>query len=89
MFDPVEIHLGAMARWGWSNLYPPDYLDETYHPAPNNSYYYRFAAPLDIMVYAGIHFQLTKRKGKTIKQLRKQAWETVYGKPEDTEGEDK
>ena len=78
MFSPVEIHLGAMVRWSWSDLYAPDYLDEQYHPYPRNTYYYRFASPLDIMVYAGVHFQLTKRKGKTIKMLKREAYDIVY-----------
>lgn len=89
MFDPVEIHFGAMVRWSWSDLYAPDYLDERYHPSPNNTYYYRFATPLDIMVYAGVHFQLTKRKGKTNAQLKREAREKVYGKPEDIESQDR
>ncbi|MBQ7268751.1 MAG: outer membrane beta-barrel protein [Bacteroidales bacterium] len=81
LFSPVEIHLGAMVRWSWSDLYQPDYLDEQYHPYPRNTYYYRFAAPLDIMIYAGVHFQLTKRKGKTARMLRREAYDIVYPKP--------
>lgn len=84
MFDPVEIHLGAMVRWSWSDIYVPDYLDEQYHPYPRNTYYYRFAAPLDIMVYAGVHFQLTKRKGKTAKMLRREAYDIVYPKTDES-----
>lgn len=87
VFSPVEIHFGAMVRWSWSDLYKPDYLDEQYHPYPRNTYYYRFAAPLDIMVYAGVHFQLTKRKGKTVKMLRREAYDIVYppAKPDENE----
>jgi len=85
MFSPVEIHLGAMVRWSWSDLYKPDYLDEHYHPYPRNTYYYRFAAPLDIMVYAGVHFQLTKRRGKTISALKREARDIVYKKAEESE----
>lgn len=87
IFSPVEIHLGAMVRWSWSDLYAPDYLDETYHPYPRNTYYYRFASPLDIMVYVGVHFQLTKRKGKTVKMLKREAYDIVY--PKTTEDEPK
>jgi len=73
MIDPIEIHFNALLRWGWQNLYAPDY----YSP-----YYYRFAYPLDITFTAGIHFQLTKRSGKTTKMLKKEAKEQVYGKAE-------
>ena len=75
MIDPVEIHLNAMIRWGWQSLYEPDYYSK---------YYYRYAYPLDIIVTAGIHFQLGKRTGKTSADLRKQAKEIVYGTTEDT-----
>lgn len=75
MIDPIEIHLNAMIRWGWQSLYEPDYYSQ---------YYYRYAYPLDIIVTAGIHFQLGKRSGKTSADLRKQAKEIVYGTTEDT-----
>ena len=75
MFDPFEIHFNCLVRWAWSSLYDPDY----YSP-----YYYRFAYPLDIMATVGIHFQLTKREGRTTKDLRKEAKERVYGTPENT-----
>ena len=70
MFDPVEIHFNALLRWSWSSLYAPDYASK---------YYYRYAYPLDIMATVGVHFQLTKRSGKTTKALRRQAKEIVYG----------
>ena len=76
MLDPIEIHFNAVIRWGWQSLYEPDY---------NSKYYYRFAYPLDFTVTAGIHFQLSKRSGKTSSMLRQQAKEQVYGKTEDTE----
>lgn len=75
MFDPIEIHFNALIRWGWQSLYEPDYRSE---------YYYRFAYPLDITFTAGIHFQLTKRSGKTSRMLRKEAKDMVYGTTEDT-----
>ena len=70
MFDPVEIHIGAMLRWSWSSLYQPDYA---------SPYYYRYAYPLDVIATVGVHFQLTKRSGKTTQQLRREAKEIVYG----------
>ncbi|MBR1871876.1 MAG: outer membrane beta-barrel protein [Bacteroidales bacterium] len=69
MFDPVEFHLTLGVRWGWSSFYQQNY----YSP-----YYYRFAYPLDFIVSFGVHFQLTKRTGKTSAQLRREARQLVY-----------
>ena len=77
MLDPIELHLNVLARWSMQNLYQPDYYNETFHPY--NTYYYRYANPIDISVSLGVHFQLTKRTGKTNKQLKKEAKEIVYG----------
>ena len=77
MLDPVELHLNVLARWSMQNLYQPDYYNETFHPY--NTYYYRYANPIDISVSLGVHFQLTKRTGKTNKQLKKEAKDIVYG----------
>ena len=46
-----------------------------------SKYYYRFAYPFDFMVTAGLYFQLTKRTGKGKTQLRKEAYDAVYGNP--------
>ena len=70
MFDPVEIHANALIRWSWSSLYDPDYA---------SPYYYRYAYPMDVIVTVGVHFQLTKRSGKTSQALRREAKEIVYG----------
>ena len=77
MIDPVELHLNVLARWSLQSLYEPDYYNETFHP--NNTYYYRYANPIDISVTLGVYFQLTKRTGRTNKQLKQQAKEIVYG----------
>ena len=77
VFDPVEIHLNVWGRWSLQNLYEPDYYNPTFHP--NNTYYYRYANPLDISVSLGVHFQLSNRIGRTDKELRKQAHDLVYG----------
>ena len=34
------------------------------------------------MATVGIHFQITKRRGKTSKELRREAKEIVYGQQE-------
>ena len=70
MFDPVEIHFNALFRWSWSSLNEPDYISKER---------YRYAYPLDIIATVGVHFQLTKRSGKTTAQLRREAREIVYG----------
>ena len=69
VFDPVEIHFQAMYKHSMSSLYQPDYYSE---------YYYRFAYPTNIILSAGVHFQLTKRSGMTKKELKKQAKSIVY-----------
>ena len=70
ILSPIEIHFNCLVRWAWSSLYEPDY----YSP-----YFYRYAYPLDIIATAGIHFQLTKRHGRTNAQLKKEAYDYVYG----------
>ena len=66
MFDPIEIHLVAQVKWGWSPFYKPN----TYSP-----YYYRYAYPLDGAVTLGVYYQLTKRHGHTRSALRRLARE--------------
>lgn len=80
MFDPVEIHFNVLGRWSLQNLYAPDYYNETFHPY--NTYYYRYANPIDISVTVGVYFQLSKRTGRTTAQIKQQARDTVYGKAE-------
>lgn len=77
IFSPIEIHFNCLVRWSWSNFYEPNYYNPQYHP--QNDIYYRFAYPLDIMATVGVHFQLTKRTGKTTSQLKNEAKAIVYG----------
>ena len=70
VFDPVELHVNAKVRYSWSNLYAPNYRSE---------YYFSFAYPLDVMVSAGLHFQLSRKTGKTKGTLRREAKQIVYG----------
>ena len=70
VFDPVELHITAKVRYSFQTLYDPDYL---------SPYYYRYAYPLDVMVTAGLHFQITKKTGKTKPMLRKEAYNSVFG----------
>lgn len=73
VFSPLEIFVNGKVRYSWSNLYQPDYLSK---------YYYRFAYPFDIIVTAGVQFELTKRSGKTKSMLRNEAKNMVYGEKE-------
>ena len=73
VFDPIEFHFQAMYKHSLSSLYQPDHKSQ---------YYYRFAYPQNIIVSAGIHFQLTKRSGMTKKEIKRQARSIVYGSNE-------
>ena len=66
VFDPVEIHFTAMYKHSFGSLYQPDYYSQ---------YYYRYAYPANFVFSVGVHFQLTKRVGKTKHALRKEAKE--------------
>ena len=68
IFDPVEIHLMATYKYSMATIYDPDYM---------SPYYYRYAYPTNIIFSAGLHFQLTKRVGKTKAQLRREAKEQL------------
>ena len=76
LFDPVELHFNVLAGWSWNSLYEPDSS-----PSEYNKYYYRVANPLDITVSVGVHFQLTKRTGKTSAMLRREAYDFIYNPP--------
>ena len=69
VFDPVEFHINANVRYSWGTLYDPDYASKDY---------YRFAYPFDVMVTAGVYFQLTRRTGRGKAQLRHEAYQQVY-----------
>jgi len=80
MIDPVEIHFNVLGRWSFQNLYAPDYYNEVFHPY--NTYYYRYANPIDIFATVGVYFQLGKRTGKTTRQIKQEARDIVYGTAE-------
>ena len=69
VFDPVEIHFQAAYKHSFSSLYAPDY---------NSKYYYRFAYPSNIVVSVGLHYQLTKRTGRTRAELKAMAKDMIY-----------
>lgn len=64
VFDPVEIHFNAWYKYGFGSLYKPNYYSE---------YYYRYATASNFAFTVGLHFQITKRIGKTNHELRKEA----------------
>lgn len=68
VFDPVEIHFQAMYKYSMGTLHKPNYYSD---------YYYRYAYPSNIVFSVGLHFQLTKRVGKTKHQLKKEAKEQL------------
>lgn len=70
MFDPIEIHFTGMVKWAWQSLYQADW----YSP-----YYYRYAYPWSIEIAVGVHYQLTRRSGRTKADLRNTAKRVVYG----------
>ncbi len=40
--------------------------------------------PEDIVITAGIHYQLSRRTGRTRKELRKEAYNSIYGNTDST-----
>ncbi len=73
VFDPLEFHVMASYKHSLSSLYTPDH---------NSQYYYRFAYPSNIVISAGLYFQLSKRTGKTRAALKNEARDLVYGNTE-------
>lgn len=69
VFSPMEFHINLRVRYSWSNIYEPDYASQ---------YYYRYAYPFDFMLTAGVHFQISKRYGKTKAMIRKEAYKSVF-----------
>ena len=70
IFDPLEFHINVSYKHSLSSLYEPDYASQ---------YYYRYAYPMNLIVSAGVHYQISKRTGKTKAVLKKEAKEMVYG----------
>lgn len=64
VFDPVEIHFNAMYKYGFGSLYRPNYTSE---------YYYRYATVSNFVFSVSLHFQITKRIGRTRHELKKEA----------------
>lgn len=70
VYDPLEFHINVSYKHSLSSIYEPDHASQ---------YYYRYAYPMNIIVSAGVHYQISKRTGKTKAALKKEAKEMVYG----------
>lgn len=80
IFSPFEFTIDAQLRYGWSSIFEPDsQYPEGSGYEDRNKYYYRFAYPFDIMISAGVHIQLGRRYGKTNREIKREAYEIVYG----------
>ena len=78
VFDPIEVHLMVNYKQSLQSLAHPDYRGE--------GYYYQFGYPMNFVVSAGVHYQITRRTGKTNKVLKAEAREAVYNpQPEQNE----
>lgn len=77
---PVELFAMAQIRYGWSSIFDPDnqYPEGSGHE-DLNKYYWRFAYPFDYIFSAGVNIPLGKRYGKTRQDLKREAYEIVYG----------
>lgn len=80
IFEPIEFHINAQLRYGLSSIFTANSLfPEGSGYEDQNRVYYRYAYPMDIIISAGVHFQLGKRYGTTKGDLKRQAKEIVYG----------
>lgn len=70
VLEPFEFHVNARVRYSWSSLVEPGYYSK---------YYFKTISPLDVMITGGLYFNLTKRSGKSRGQIRKEAYNIVYG----------
>lgn len=68
IFDPVEIHISASYKHSFSSLFKQDYYSK---------YYYRYSYQQNVVIALGLHFQLGRRVGKTDRQIRKEARESL------------
>lgn len=73
VFDPIEIHIMCLYKYSLSNLHQPDINNRTMERDEYSKYYYKWSYPTNLVISAGIHYQLSKRTGKTRKVLRMQA----------------
>lgn len=70
VLEPFEFHVKAQFRFSWQNMVQPDFLDK---------YKWYFASPMGLTAQFGIFYHLTRRRGKTNADLRREARAIVYG----------
>ena len=70
----------AQLRYGWSSIFEPDSqfpVGSGYED--RNAVYWRFAYPMDYIFSFGVNYALGKRYGKTRQDLKREAYDIVYG----------
>lgn len=77
VFDPLEIHLMCYYKYSWSNLHQPDVNAWTLEHDDMSKYYYRWTYPTNFVIQLGVHYQITKRTGRSKAYLRNAAREEV------------
>lgn len=75
VFDPIEIHIMCFYKYSWSNLHQPNVDGHTLEHTDMSKYYYKWSYPTNLSFSLGIHYQLTKRVGKTRSQMKREARE--------------
>lgn len=91
IFDPVELHIMGFYKYSWSNLHQPDVDARTMEHTESSKYYYKWSYPTNIILSVGIHYQLTRRIGKTRAEMKREAREEAIRIIEDEKnnGEDR
>ena len=83
--DPFEFFFRVELRYGWSSIFEPDsQFPEGSGYEDRNAYYWRFGYPFDMMYSVGVNINLGKRYGKTKKDLKREAYDIVYGTKENS-----
>ena len=74
VFDPIEIHIMAMYKYNLSSMHKPNvYLPTLEENANLSNYYYAWTNLNSVGVSVGIHYQLSRRIGKTRREIREEA----------------
>lgn len=73
ILDPIEIHFMCYYKYSLSNLHQPDVNNRTMERDEYSKYYYRWSYPTNLIFSLGIHYQLSRRNGRTRAMLRSEA----------------
>lgn len=73
VFDPIEIHIMCFYKHSLNELHQPDINNRTMERDDNSRYYYKWSYTTNTVLTVGIHYQLTRRTGRTRAMLRKEA----------------